>query len=249
MKKLLLILLSGFLFNACSDSDDGDANNNGGGFESGYATGKVTDTQGNPIAGANILLDNAIYYNTYLTGTTQEDGTYKIRIEPGSWDAYATFKKEYNGQVYPLRLHPDNDGMFNEEGAVRNFSWKLEGRYNEHSYYGGFVQLVPDTGFYEDMENIKLTLIPSGPLIDGSQGQTIYLEYGDHYWVDYYHIEDIPIGRYIASATLTTENGDQPLRVQNWDTQGEFGTEVQIDFIPDDLEFAPTNYATITIGY
>ncbi len=245
MKKLLLTLLIGLLLIACSDSDD--SNNNGSG--TGFLTGKVVDTQGNPIDGVKILLDNAIYYNTYLTGTTQEDGTYKIRIEPGAWNAYATFKKEYNGQVYPLRLHPDNDEMVNEEGMVINFNWKLEGRYNEHSYYGGFIQLVPDTGFYEEMENIKLTLMPSGPLIDGSQGQTLQLEYGDHYWVDNYHIEDIPIGRYTVKAVLQTENGDQPLHVQNWETQGEFGTEVQIDFIPDDLEFTPTNYATVTIGY
>ncbi len=250
MKKILLFVLTGFTLIACSDSDEGDENNNNG-FESGYATGKLTDTQGNPIAGAKILLDNAVYYASYLTGTSKEDGTYKIRIEPGAWNAYASFEKEYNGQTYPLQLHPDNHDVFNEEGVVRNFTWKLEGRYpdTEYSYYGGFIQLSSDIGFYEDFQNVKLTLTPSGPLIDGSQGQTIQLEYGDHYWVDLYQIEDVPIGRYIVTAELQTENGTQPLRIQNWHNQGEYFEAFQLDFIPDDSEYAPRNSASIIIGY
>lgn len=226
------------------------------GAEKGYATGKVTDTKGDPIAGAEVLLDNAVYHNSYLTGTTNENGTYKIRVEPGAWNTYASFKKEYNGRVYPIELHPDDFHPINEEGAVRNFTWKLEGRYNDdYSFYGGYIGYTYNVGlendeFYENVENIKLTLTPSGPLIDGSEGQTLHLEYGDHYWVEEGKIEDIPIGRYIVTAVLETESGSQPLRIQNWHTQGAFETELQLDFLPaDDVDAIRGNSAQITIGY
>ncbi len=255
MKKLFLFLLTGLLFTSCSDSDESDENN-GGGFETGYATGKVTDTQGNPIAGADILLDNALFYDSYLTDVSNEDGTYRIRVEPGAWFAYASFRKEYNGRVYPLELHPDDPNPLNEEGAIRNFNWKLEGRYNDdYSFYGGYIGYtynvdLADNEFYENVENIKLTLTPSGPLIDGSEGQTLHLEFGDHYWVEDGKIEDIPIGRYIVTAVMQTENGNQPLRIQNWHTQGAFETELQLDFLSaDDVNAIRGNSAQITIGY
>src|SRR3546814_19356485 len=76
-----------------------------------------------------------------------------------------------------------------------------------------------------------LTLTPSGPLIDGSQGKTLRLRLGDHYWVDRYQVEDIPIGRYTVEATLKSEQGDRRLRIQNWPAKGEFKPEFQLDFI------------------
>src|SRR5690606_23362562 len=97
------------------------------GAEKGYITGKAVDRQGNPIAGAKIYLDNAPFYDSYLTGTTDKDGTYKIKVHQGAWAAYASFKKEYHGQTYSLQLYPDNTDPISEEGGVRNFTWELEG--------------------------------------------------------------------------------------------------------------------------
>ncbi len=250
MKKLLFIFLSGLLFTACSDSDEG---NNSTDTEAGYAKGIVLDTQGNPIAGAYLYLQNTTFYNSYINGSTSEDGTYKYQISAGYWKVFSSFNKEYNGQTYSLQLYPDNTDTFSEEGAVRNFTWKLEGRDPDGSgyFYGGEIALsfhydIP----YEEEENIELTFTAIGSLIDGSQGNTITLKRGDHYW-DYndYYIEDIPIGRYRVTAVLNSENGNIPLRLRSWDTEDDFVSEFQLDFIPDTSTLRPKTKAFLTVGY
>lgn len=217
--------------------------------ETGYATGTAHDTQGKPIAGAKILLENRVFYASYIDGSTKEDGSYRIKAQPGAWKAQASIKKAYNGKTYTLELRPDNVDSFSDEGAVRNFVWTLEGRTpdNDYGYYGGFIQLSSGIGFHEDLENIELTLTPSGPLIDGSQGKTLRLRLGDHYWIDRYQVEDIPIGRYTVKAVLKSKDGDRRLRIQNWHAKGEFKPEFQLDFIPKPGS-GTDNSASIVIG-
>ena len=217
--------------------------------ETGYATGTVLDTQGKPIAGAKILLDNSVFYASYIHGSTKEDGRYRIKVQPGAWKAHASIKKTYNGKTHTLELQPDNTDSFDDEGAVRNFAWTLEGRTpdNQYGYYGGFIQLSTDLDFNDDLGDVEITLTPSGPLIDGSQGKTLRLRLGDHYWVDHYQIEDIPLGRYTVAATLNSEAGKRRLRIQNWHTKGEFQPEFQLDFIPKPGN-GTDNSASIVIG-
>src|SRR3546814_15110877 len=143
------------MLSACEGSGGTDAAK----AEGGYATGKVVDTQGNPIAGAKILLDGTVFHNSYIHGSTGEDGTYRIKAQPGAWMAYASFKKPYNGQTYSLDLHPDNSASFSDDGTVRNFTWTLEGRSPMHEYrhYGGLVTVFRDTGFQPNPEKEDVT--------------------------------------------------------------------------------------------
>ncbi|MFZ7095981.1 carboxypeptidase-like regulatory domain-containing protein [Luteimonas dalianensis] len=217
--------------------------------ESGYATGTVVDTRGNPIAGAKILLDNTVFYASYINGSTAEDGSYRLKVQPGAWRAYATIRKDYNGRTYSLDLHPDSIDSFDDSGAVRNFTWKLEGRKpdSEWGYYGGLVKVFNETGFYE-MEDVEITLEPEGPLIDGSEGRTLVLRPGDNYWRQLAYLEDIPIGRYTASAVLMDGESRQPLKLRDWDTEEEPAENMQLEFIPDSSG-SPDSTATIAIGY
>ena len=217
--------------------------------EAGYVTGIAVDTQGKPLAGAKILLENAMFHASYIKGTTQADGRYRLKVQPGVWTPQASLRKDYNGQSFGLELAPDNPDSVDDDGAVRNFTWKLEGRApdNGYRYYGGFIQLSAGLDLDSDLSDVELTLTPSGPLIDGSEGRTLHLHYGDHYWVDRFQIEDVPIGRYIVTATQKTETGAQrPLRIQDWYTHGdgEFMQEYQLDFMP---ESAAGNGATASI--
>ena len=228
---------------ACTGSD-------APGAESGHVTGKVVDARGAPVAGAKILLDNSMFYASYIRGSSREDGSYRIRVQPGAWTAHASLQREYNGRTYTLELHPDQDDSFDETGAVRNFSWKLEGRTpaNAYGYYGGFIQLSTDIGFEGDLDDVELTLVPDGPLIDGSGGKTLRLRPGDHYWVDRHQVEDVPIGRYLVTAELRDGQATRTLRIQDWHARGPFATQFQLDFRPDSAG-GTRNSASIVIGH
>lgn len=216
---------------------------------SGYATGTVVDTRGNPIAGAKILLDNTVFYASYINGSTAEDGTYRLKVQPGAWRAYASIRKDYNGRTYSLELHPDSIDSFDDTGAVRNFVWKLEGRKpdNDWGYYGGLVKVFNETGFYE-MEDVEITLAPNGPLIDGSHGSTLVLRPGDNYWRQLAYLEDIPIGRYAVTAALLDGDTRQPLKLRDWDAEVDPAEKMQLDFTPD-TSGSPGATASIAIGY
>jgi hypothetical protein len=217
--------------------------------EDGYATGTVVDTQGNPIAGAKILLDNTVFRTSYIDTITGEDGSYRVRVQPGAWRAYATFKKDYNGQTYTLRLRPDAADSFDQDGAVRNFTWQLEGRRpeNDAGYYGGYIHPSREVGFEHDMEDVELVLTPDGPLIDGSAGKQLRLRLNDHYWRDLFQIEDIPIGRYTVTATLQGDGQGRPLRVRDWHGQDDLAPAFQLDFRPE-TGSTPGATAALVIG-
>ncbi|GAA3914824.1 carboxypeptidase-like regulatory domain-containing protein [Luteimonas lutimaris] len=242
---LLLAVLALPGLAACEGSKAADA----AGPESGYATGTVVDTAGNPIAGAKILLDNSVFYASYIHGSTRDDGSYRIRVQPGAWRVHATFRKDYNGRTYTLELHPDAIDSIDQDGGVRNFTWQLEGRgpVNDYSYYGGFIQLSSAVGFYEDFNDVELVLTPDGPLIDGSPGQQLRLRLNDHYWRDYYQIEDIPIGRYTVTATLESDGQTRPLSIQDWHGKSDPTPEFQLDFLPESGG-SPGAKASIVIG-
>lgn len=216
---------------------------------SGYATGTVVDTRGNPIAGAKILLDNTVFYASHINGSTAEDGTYRLKVQPGAWRAYASFGTDYNGRTYLLELHPDSIDSFDDSGAVRNFVWKLEGRKpdNDWGYYGGLVKVFSESGFY-GMEDVEITLAPNGPLIDGSAGSTLVLRPGDNYWRQLAYLEDIPIGRYVATAALVDGDVRRPLKLRDWDAKDDPAAALQLDFKPDSSG-SPGATASIAIGY
>lgn len=226
------------LFNACS-KDKGASPANGQ-AKKGYTTGKVTDTQGKPIAGAKILLDNTIVYAAYINATTGNDGTYSVKMPTGAysvWKAYATITKEYNGKTYTLDLCPDNTNSFNEDGAVCNFTWKLSGKVpnDDYAHFGGTIDMDAGTGsVISSWDNVIITLAPVGNLIDGSQGKTITIKFGDEHWENYTNgITDIPIGRYKATAIYRYNGADYQLYLQNRQTNDGYKEEQIFDFEPE----------------
>ncbi len=252
MKKYLKFVFLALIFAVLTSCEKADAGNEPESdnltAQKGFAVGKVVDGRGNPIKGVKIFLQNTVFYSSSINSLTGEDGTYKIKLYPGTWKAYASFKKEYNGKTYSIQLCPDNDDSFTDEGIVRNFNWKLEGiDPGVDYYYGGLITLYSEYDFSENFEDIELTFTPKGPLIDGSAGKTLNIKYGGHYWNDGTYIKDIPIGRYIVTAKL--KNG-QSLRIKNLDANNDtYVPELQFDFMPDLLDFRPNHYANITLGY
>jgi hypothetical protein len=173
--------------------------------KSNLVTGKVTDTRGNLIPGAEIVSEHTVWYNTYLKSITDAGGNYKITLpaEPaGSWSAKAQLSKTAWGQNYIFDLAADRPDPFTaKEGAERNFVWKLSvQRSGSDAYYGAHVDLYQ---FDVDvpMNEVKLVFTPypgETTLIDGSPALAIERNIEDV--AGTFMVKDIPIGKYSVKA-------------------------------------------------
>lgn len=168
-------------------------------------TGRVTDSQGKPLAGIEVFADNTAYYDTNLYGVSDAEGNYRIGlggITPSSWRVGAYLEREFHGSTFRFALHPDSAAPFaGVDGAIRNLQWRLSGETPEGGYHGGLVYAY-DEGFMLDMESVELTLVPVGPLIDGSSGmsRTSFLDRG-------LEITDVPVGNYRVTARYLSGDG------------------------------------------
>lgn len=219
---------------ACKDTDEPGPGE--GGAEDGYATGKITNTDGSPLAGVEVVIDNTMFYASYAIGNSDKNGNYKIQLpKVGTFMASAHILKHYNGKQYELDLHPDVYEAFSIDGAVRNFQWKLTGKrpVDEQGYYGVTIELNKAvlSNIY-DSENIEFTLVPVGNLIDGSKGKTLKRKHGAAFTSDYGKLVDIPLGRYKMTAYYNGEAGEGPLKLRKHFSEDEYEDELIIDFEP-----------------
>ncbi|MET0463925.1 MAG: carboxypeptidase-like regulatory domain-containing protein [Chitinophagaceae bacterium] len=226
-KVLLFILLL-----SCSKKDKGSGAD---APQKGYASGKITKADGSPWAGVEVIVENTLFYNTYVSAVSDEKGMYKVKLpSSGTYHATVDAGMNYNAKKYTIRLHPDNDDPFGTDGAVRNFTFKLTGAYPDGlGYYGGTVIVDKDVmSELYDTENVELTLVPVGKLIDGSQGQTLKLRPGQPRTDNYGKLVDVPIGRYNISAVYISGSTRRPLKLQNRVSDGPFQPTLQVDFEP-----------------
>ena len=206
---LLLMLGSSIACSACSS--DGDGKEDGGGnqqVETNVLKGKVLDTTGKPLAGAQVVADNQVLQNSTVSGTSGSDGTYRLELGKAAvtWNASAQIQRQYNGKTYKFDLHPSNPASFaTNEGAVRDFTWKLTGERPQGGTYGGKV-LFNLTAYVDpedpntplERENVELTQTPSGPLVDGSAGAPLTARGTNS--GDGFGLQDVALGRYTVTA-------------------------------------------------
>lgn len=213
------------------DGDRGDDETDGGSntVATEYvASGSVVDTRGRPLKDVEVVVDNQFLSDSYVTGKTGSDGRYRIELPPvaATWHVSATHVVEYHGKTYSFPLHPNDDSAFaGNAGGVRDFQWKLKGKRPDDGFYGAFVVGYTEIGDSSiDVREVELTLVPDGPLVDGSEGETVtgkFVSTGDGDAV-----QDIPLGRY----TITAKTGGAPLmlRLRNGGTSYE--TSITSDF-------------------
>jgi len=233
--------LTAFLFLlmavACENENPGPDNLE---EELGYALGKVVDTQGKPLQGVEVVIENTMIYNSSLVVFTDANGLYKVRLpKVGTFAASATIKRKLNGKTYTLSLHPDNSDEFSIDGAVRNFEWKLTGARGSEAQgkYGATVSLNKYVlSQLYDSENIEFTLVPKGALIDGSTGKTLVVSPGEPYTEEYDFLTDIPLGRYEMTAVYKGNGQSIPLKLgKQFDEESVFRTVLQLDFEPQTM--------------
>lgn len=236
---------------ACGGDGDADGTKpaaSGGGrdgssgeLEAGVVKGRVTDSAGNPIKGAEIVVDNQFLYDSNIVLTTDAQGKYRAEM-PGAAATYnvtASFKKTYNNAKYTFRLAPENPEPFaGRDGAVRDFTWKLTGEQPDapDTFYGGTVlfnlsPINPADDSYVDSAGVTLTLTPTGPLVDGTSGKPVTKRAENT--GDGWAVRDIPVGPYKITATLTTDSGrKQPLAIRTRDEAGPYTADVTATFKP-----------------
>lgn len=212
------------------ETPNGGSSGGNGGGANGVVSGRVTDAQGRPIAGATVVINNAVWHNRNIVLKSATDGSYRYTMPTtDSWYVRGTTDVTYNGRTYVLDLHPDRSGAFSgSEGAVVNLQWKVTGPvptdFGHAGFYGGSVEM--DTGWdLGDLAGVTLTLTPVGTLIDGSAGATITRSVTQT--VGSYAVRDVPLGRYRVQAS----RDGKPLVLRMRHTSA-YVAEVTTDFEP-----------------
>ncbi|PYE53163.1 carboxypeptidase-like regulatory domain-containing protein [Deinococcus yavapaiensis] len=205
-------------------------------------SGSVIDERGKPVAGVKIIIEPAMFRGTIFTSTNAQGRYQSIELNAATNPYYVKAYKEvkYHDQQYCLRMAGAPEAYqeaFNAKaGATRNFVWRIRGESDMPSTpYGGgswggtlaFESVYIDDAHLIDREaTIEVTLVPDGPLIDGSKGatitRTIQVLKG---------LTDIPVGYYKFSAVLRNANGTKTaLRVGSSSEQEKLGSTTMILF-------------------
>jgi Bacterial Ig-like domain (group 2) len=196
----------------------------------GVVSGRVTDTRGRPIAGAKIVINNALWLARTIVLRSGADGSYRFVLPPtDAWYVRGTTDVAYNGRTYTIELKPDFSASFpGTEGHVVNLQWTMTGEvpsdFGGGGFYGGDVQMDAGPGMFL-LEGVTLTLTPVGALLDGSAGKVITHTVSER--VGFIRLRDVPMGRYTIRATL---NG-APLLIRKRYTTA-FAANVDADFEP-----------------
>jgi hypothetical protein len=204
--------------------------------------GVAIDTQGRPIAGAKVWIEPAVTTGL-VEVTTDVNGHYLVTDLPTvPYYAKAWTEVDYGGQRYCLRLGmltpSDFDAFTAEAGVIRNFQWQLSGVIEDlrdyNGYFGGEIRLFLDG----DMRGgvVELTFTPTGPLIDGSTGQTLMRTLNVNEEVMVY---DIPVGTYRVTSVLLENGVRTPLKT---------GIESSWDGYPGQTEAADLAFTPLSCG-
>jgi hypothetical protein len=141
----------------------------GQGVEEGIVKGRAVNEAGQPVAGATVIADNTLFYNTNVIGVTDAQGFFRLDISQpvGTWTISATTTFEFDGRSFTASLTPHDLSPFaGAEGAIRDFTLTLDD-------LSGPALIQTSVGEYTPYEEIEVTLTPVGPIVDGSAGSTI----------------------------------------------------------------------------
>ncbi|BDP40508.1 hypothetical protein DAETH_04770 [Deinococcus aetherius] len=183
--------------------------------EPGTVKGVVLDALGRPIKGAIVRIEPGVT-GGMVTVKTGAQGQYTVpSLIDMPYYASAWVLMPYGGQKFCMRVDSVNEEGYEpfspRAGVIRNFKFKLSGPIpdgGENAFFGGEVRLLhpgwDDEGVVNwDESRVEVTLVPDGPLVDGSKGKTLVktTRPGDSF------LYDIPLGRYMATAVELRKDG------------------------------------------
>jgi hypothetical protein len=229
----------------------------------GKLRGFVKDLRGNPLEGAYIGVRASAVGGFYsgASGETDARGFYEIEMPWGAAHFYAAgYTIDYgDGGRAAVGLHPVDGkaGSFaTAEGAIENFvllPYGLGDRdaisekpWDGANYYGGSIRvnyqissgdMWAAKGSLPPNSEIEITLAPEGEMLDGTAGKTFVVRRKTG-GINFFHINNIPIGRYRMSARLV---GGKTLKM----IEGSYGKQALFGLQPSEatgsagLLFAP----------
>lgn len=258
----LLLVFVLVLAATCGGGGDSGGAGNGGASPSGdvvpnRATGTVTNANGEPIEGAEInLYGLSTVAGEDILDTTRSaaDGTYSLEVPDGELQLYADYTFPYGGQqwtdysLFPVG-GPDSTTVFDgAEGVVQDYELRISGLEpggdpnDDFAYYGGYIHVnysEENSGTTPQDAAFTFVLTPTGPLADGSEGETITVERSyaqlsggdDDDTLDTSSVlYDIPVGTYTMSGELALPDGTTfPLEIELFGNRSE---QLEIVFEP-----------------
>lgn len=222
------------------------------GREQGVISGVVTDWRGDSLKNASIFAREVSSGASY-EAKTGSAGSYEMRNLPdGSYRVTGFVYPDHQGGAWKLPLDPAHNSVnpvSTTNGVRKDFQWLLAGQKpsvrasHPYAYYGAYISVDTDylsPNWPEDAV-VDFTLVPTGPLIDGSKGKTLSysrtvaaLRTEHPAPLEQSHfLHDVPIGPYRLTAQLATPDDT----VCSMDLRTGFGSEpfqeiVDVDFQP-----------------
>ncbi|HEX8465189.1 MAG TPA: hypothetical protein VF627_11280 [Abditibacterium sp.] len=220
--------------------------------KAGFVRGYVKDASGKPLEGAVIGVRSSAAGGFYsgAQGKTDARGYYEIQVPWGAAEFYcAGYSVDFYDERAALGLHPadgEASAFASAQGAVENWVLLMHGIADRdgasenpgyiNNYYGGGLNIgyyVADPRFDGDSglpagSEIDLTLIPDGPLLDGSKGRTFIFTQRVQDGVGRgFKIVNLPVGRYRVVAWLKQDGKPSPLKLKETGPYGNrpFGLE------------------------
>lgn len=185
--------------------------------------GRVVNSQGSPIKGALITIDNQLLYNSNLQAVTDANGQYRIQLPKiaATYMAYAEYSTIYEGVKHSVDLIPDVDEpLAGNEGAIRNFTVKLDsatgtGGSGEVLFYMmDLIHPLDPVLVPPSREDVILTLEPVGMMLDGTVGGKKIVSKGSNS-NNGFGVHHVPVGKYKVSAVYAPPGEEpQPLLIR-----------------------------------
>jgi hypothetical protein len=201
-------------------------------------SGVVLDTQGRPLAGAQVRVRADFVYGR-AEATTGTDGRYLVRdLLRATYRVEAFIQREYNGGTVCPRLAMASPSDYNSfdvgAGAVRNFRWQLSGRVGlTDSNFGADMMVWWEGSPPSDARAVEFTFTPDGPLIDGSKASTVVREWPVGRRVGDGNVHDVPLGRYRLTAVAVSRAGTRTPITISTTADMTFKREVDVVWEPE----------------
>lgn len=191
--------------------------------------GRVTDKQGKPMEGVEIIADNQLARDSYQVTYSDEDGNYRIDLPQlnTTWNMISYYEHKFEGKVHAFNLTSVTDRPFGaNKGAVRDFVWE--------DINGMVIIDIYDYPDHKDwpefsLDDVELTLTPVSQLIDGSEGKTIkeisvFSPHGAG-------LQSVPIAKYKITARWVPDGfPPKPMLVSEYATNKYVDSIVTADF-------------------